>query len=246
MHVARVGERGGMPVVLLHGGGVAGWMWDPLRRHLPPALDLIIPDLPGHGRSAGESFLSQGETVGALRRYLAEEVGRPCAVAGFSFGAQLAVQLAARSAEAVSHVTVISAQTKPTRLPGLTLGMLAAAAPLARRPGFARSQAKELFIPDDLLDEYLRTSAALTTETLVGVVGENIRFTIPSGWSAFEGSALVLAGGRERGLMKESARALHHALPGSALEIVEGCGHGIPLQRPQWLAARLLDQLEVA
>lgn len=242
MHIERAGTAGAPSVVLLHGGGVAGWMWRPLRQFLPAALDLIIPDLPGHGRSARDEYVSERRTIRDLRRFLHDEIEAPFAVVGFSFGAQLAVSLAAEAPESVSHVTVISAQAKPTRLPALTTGLLAAAAPLARRPWFARAQAKELFIPDDLIDEYVRTSAALSASTLTRVVGDNIRFTAPVGWRDYPGSALLLAGADERRIVTESARELHRQLPGSALRIVDGCGHGIPLQRPEWLAQALLTQ----
>ncbi|WP_354350755.1 alpha/beta hydrolase [Pseudarthrobacter sp. PvP090] len=46
-----------------------------------------------------------------------------------------------------------------------------------------------------------------------------------------------MVGQRERRLMRDSAAAIHAALPGSDLEIVDGCGHGIPLQRPEWFNA---------
>ncbi|AOS63956.1 alpha/beta fold hydrolase [Actinoalloteichus hymeniacidonis] len=238
MHIEHV--RGtGTPVVLLHGGGVAGWMWRPLRQHLPSTLELIVPDLPGHDGSASEPFVSRDHTAAELLRYLESEVDRPFAVVGFSFGAQLAVQLAAIAPDRVSHAVVISAQAKPTRLPKLTIGLLSAAAPLAKNPKFARAQAKELFIPEELIDDYLQTSTQLTTSTLTKVVDDNIRFTIPPAWSDYPGSALVLAGQKERGVMKESAQRLQQALPAGELEIVEGCGHGIPLQRPEWLAKRI-------
>ena len=242
LHVERTGPRDGRSVVLLHGGGVAGWMWHPLRRHLPEALDLIVPDLPGHGRSRGVPFVSRAAVVEQLIRLLRHDVGRPAAVVGFSFGAQVAIELAAEAPELVSHVTVISAQAAPTPLPGLTLGLLAAAAPLARNATFARAQAKELFIPDELMDAYLDESRAFDRRTLTGVVGENIRFTIPAGWSRFPGSAAVLVGARERRMMIDSSRMLHAALPSSTLEIVDDRGHGIPLQCPALLAARLRAQ----
>lgn len=242
MHIERAGTPGGPRVVLLHGGGVAGWMWRPLRAFLPTGLDLIIPDLPGHDRSVRDGYVSQDRTLQDLRRYLNAEIDAPYAVVGFSFGAQLAVRLAAESPESISHVTVISAQAKPTRFPALTLALLAAAAPLARWPWFARAQAKELFIPDSLIDDYLRTSGALEGSTLTRMVGDNIRFTIPAAWSAYPGSALILAGADERRTVTESARTLQRKLPGSEIELVDGCGHGIPLQRPQWLASRLVAQ----
>ena len=46
--------------------------------------------------------------------------------------------------------------------------------------------------------------------------------------------------------MIRSARLLHNGLDGSALEIVPGCGHGIPLQRAEWLARRLEGWLDTA
>lgn len=39
--------------------------------------------------------------------------------------------------------------------------------------------------------------------------------------------------------MKRSAAALQEARPLSEREIVDGCGHGIPLQRSSWLARRV-------
>ncbi|WP_449281293.1 alpha/beta fold hydrolase [Leucobacter sp.] len=239
MHVSTLGDERGRPVLLLHGGGVAGWMWNPLIEHLGDELRLLVPDLPGHDRSADEGYRSHDRTASELAALLAGTGSAPAAVVGFSLGAQLAVLLAARHPELVERVAVISAQAAPTPAPRLTLALLGATAGLARRDWFARLQAKELFIPPGLLEDYLRTSAGISRSTLLAAVGENIRFTVPAGWSGFPGSALILAGSRERRLMRASAETLHRALPGSAREIVDGAGHGIPLQRPEWLAQRL-------
>ncbi|MGW0480538.1 alpha/beta fold hydrolase [Nonomuraea sp. NPDC003214] len=238
MHVETYGPAGAPPVLLLHGGGVAGWMWEPVRERLSRDHRLIVPDLPGHDRSAGEPYHSHGRTVEALIRVLGEQGGR-VRVAGFSLGAQLAVLLAAEAPELVERVMVVSAQARPSAAPGLTLGLLGATAGLAGREWFARAQAEALFVPDELLGDYVRTSAAVSKQTLLAAVGENIRFTVPPGWARFPRAALVLVGGRERRVMLASARLLHEALPGSGLEIVEGAGHGIPLQRPAWFAERV-------
>jgi len=239
MYVKTFGEEGGRPVLLLHGGGVGGWMWEPMRAHLDPGLRLIVPDLPGHDHSADEPYRSHEQALAELVALLEAETTSPIAVAGFSLGAQLAVLLASRRPDLVDRVVVISAQAVPTPAPGPTLALLGATAGLAKQRWFARLQAKELFVPDTLLEDYLRTSSAVSRSTLLAAVGENIRFTVPAGWGGFPGTALILAGSRERGVMHRSAASLHTALPGSTLEIVEGAGHGIPLQQPSWLAQRL-------
>lgn len=54
------------PVLLIHGGGVAGWMWESLRERLEPDYAVLVPDLPGHDRSADEPYVLHTDTVAAL------------------------------------------------------------------------------------------------------------------------------------------------------------------------------------
>ncbi|GGM47321.1 alpha/beta fold hydrolase [Microbacterium saperdae] len=238
MHVSTSGDARSTPLLLLHGGGVAGWMWEPTRRHLADGRRLLIPDLPGHGRSSDQDYVSHDETVAQLVTVLEREE-RPAAVAGFSLGAQLAVLLAARRPDLVDRVAVVSAQAVPLRAPGPMLALLRATAGLAKMEWFAKLQASALFVPEDLLPLYVQTSAGISRETLLHAVGDNIAFRVPDGWSGFPGPALILAGAREKPLMKKSAALLHSEVPHSILELVEGCGHGIPLQQPAWFARRI-------
>ncbi|WP_026373271.1 alpha/beta fold hydrolase [Agrococcus lahaulensis] len=240
MHVDETGPDGAPPLLLLHGGGVGGWMWRPTLGALRHPVRALVPDLPGHGRSASDPYRSHAETLAALEALLEERAPGGAVVAGFSLGAQLAVLLAARRPELVADAVVVSAQAAPLPLAGATLGLLALTAPLARMPWFARLQARELLVPHELLPEYLAGSAAITRATLVASVGENLRFSVPDGWGE-GGSALVVVGGAERRVMRDSARLLHDAHPGSELRIVPGAGHGLPLERPQRMAA-LLDK----
>ena len=68
MYVETAGTEGAQPIVLLHGGGVAGWMWHPLRDQLSRSRRLIVPDLPGHGSSSDTPYRSHAETTRALIR----------------------------------------------------------------------------------------------------------------------------------------------------------------------------------
>lgn len=244
MFLSMSGSDDASPVLLLHGGGVAGWMWDALRERLEPDHMVIVPDLPGHGRSAAEPYVSHSETIAALAQVLPTKVsGRPVTVIGFSLGAQLAIQLAAEHPDLVSQAIIVSAQAKAMPFTGTTLVALGASAPLARKPWFARLQARELFVPQHLMGDYISTSAGITKATLLAAVGANVRFELPDAWSTFRGRVLVMVGARERRLMRDSADIIHAALPSSAISVVPGCGHGIPLQRPEWFNDRVADWL---
>lgn len=240
MYVKTTGDTSGRPVLLLHGGGVGGWMWNPTVALLPQSYHMIVPDLPGHDHSNDAHYVSHEQTCRELVTVVESVANHPVIVVGFSLGAQLAVLLASQYPHLVEGIVVVSAQATPTPAPGLTLGLLSLFAPLAKQHWFARLQAKELFIPPALLDDYLRTSAHISRETLITSVRENIQFVAPPGWGSFPRPALVLVGETERGFMKDSARTLHHTLTTSELEIVPKCGHGIPLQQPEWFAERLL------
>lgn len=243
MYLSESGARDGAPVLLLHGGGVGGWMWAELQTALEADHLVLVPDLPGHGRSADETYRSHSSTVEALAAMLSRSTAAPVAVIGFSLGAQLAMRLASEHPHLVARVMIVSAQARPIAFTRSTLRLLGLAAPLSRRRWFARLQARELFIPDELMEAYIRTSARISRRTLLAAVEENVRFRIPTGWSDFTGGALVMAGRKERTVMTESAAAIHAALPGSILEIIDGCGHGIPLQRPEWFSARVAEWL---
>ncbi len=247
MFLTSSGPDTASPVLLLHGGGVAGWMWDSLRERLEPNYAVLVPDLPGHGRSATEPYVSHTTTIAAIAELLATTVpGRPATVIGFSLGAQLAIQLASEHPDLVSQAVIVSAQAKAMPFTDLTLAAIGVSASLARKRWFAKLQARELFIPPHQMENYISTSAGITKATLLAAVGGNVTFTLPNTWSTFSGRVLIMVGGRERRLMRDSADSIHAALPASELSVVDGCGHGIPLQRPDWFNDRVVDWLAAA
>lgn len=237
MHIEVNGN--GHPVLMLHGAGVSGWMWKPTRHLLAPTVETICPDLPGFGRSADQRYVSHYATIRELTDVLERHAPRGAHVIGFSLGAQLAILLASELPQLVRSAIVISAETKPAPWPGPTLALLGVAAPLSRNKWFATAQARQLGIPQDLLEEYFWDSTTATRRTLVSSVGENIRFTLPVAWSNYSGQATVLVGAQERKLMHDSAKLTSSAHIGSTLHTVEDTAHDIPMTRPDIIVSVL-------
>lgn len=103
------GRRDGDPLVLLHGFGGSGRSFDPVADRLGQAARVILPDLPGHGASAGvagsrhpravaRAVLSTLDAVGCERFHLG----------GFSMGGAVACLIALDAPERVRSLTLLA------------------------------------------------------------------------------------------------------------------------------------------
>jgi pimeloyl-ACP methyl ester carboxylesterase len=94
--VRRGGSGDGPALLLVHGLGATGEVWDGLTALLPDHWPgpWIVPDLPGHGRSAPapRARYSIGGLAAAIAAAL--EPGAPLVAAGHSLGGAVAVALA--------------------------------------------------------------------------------------------------------------------------------------------------------
>lgn len=229
LHVQYAGNPEGPTLLLLHGGGVAGWMW---RGQLDAfsGYRLVIPDLPGHGGSLGTPFTTIEDAAKRVCQLL--DGAHDTTLVGFSLGAQIAVQILAQEPGLVSRAMVVSASTEPVAYFPLLAPVLRASVPLTRLRSFARAQARASFIPDDLFEEYFETSRSLDAGSFMAMMRANQTFRIPDGWSENRVPTLVVAGEKELPSMRRSAAALAQAAPGAKLQILPGIGHGLPLQDP--------------
>ena len=111
----------GSPLVLVHGLGGAAANWSSLAPLLAGRHRVLLPDLPGHGRSAP---VLAPEGLGSLADTVIELAGEagmlPATFVGNSMGADIAIQVALRRPDVVGAVVAVSA------------GALASSRPLAR------------------------------------------------------------------------------------------------------------------
>ncbi|MBN2194125.1 MAG: alpha/beta fold hydrolase [Polyangiaceae bacterium] len=108
----RVAERGeGPSIVLLHGLFVDHTTWDGVVDGLSGEFHLVAPDLPGFGESEKPSPMRFPYGVDAFAEAIADlhaglGLGR-VAVVGHGLGGAVAITLAARHAELVSHLVLV-------------------------------------------------------------------------------------------------------------------------------------------
>ncbi|HEY5999410.1 MAG TPA: 2-succinyl-6-hydroxy-2,4-cyclohexadiene-1-carboxylate synthase [bacterium] len=104
------GPAGAPPLLLLHGFLGSRRDWDPVAAALAGSRRCIAVDLPGHGETgapADEGLWTPAGCVEALAALLKERGGG--AVAGYSLGGRLALQLAAEHPKTVTRAVIVSA-----------------------------------------------------------------------------------------------------------------------------------------
>lgn len=100
VHVEVTGS--GPALVLLHGWGMHGGIWQPVRDALAARFTLHIVDLPGHGFSRAENFGNVREVAAQVARALPQSY----ALCGWSLGGHVAMALADSGAPIHSLVLV--------------------------------------------------------------------------------------------------------------------------------------------
>ena len=102
LHIETVGQ--GADLVLLHGWGMHGGIWDGVRDALAAKYRLHIVDLPGYGASAQQDPY----TLAALAQLVARCMPELAHVCGWSLGGQVAMQLALDFPRRVNKLVLLS------------------------------------------------------------------------------------------------------------------------------------------
>jgi len=240
-HLLRGGE--GPPLVYLHGAAPAG-EWLPVHEQLARHFTVYAPDHPGFGHTARPEWLTGFDDLvlhyDELFRRLS--LSRP-ALAGFSLGGWIAAEFAVVYPDRVSALVLLNSgglhvdgHTMPD-LFGLDAETLARTVfhdPAAAEAYFARGADPEARV------RHLR---AMTT---LALLAWNPWFDpkLPRRLRRITAPALLLWAEEDRLFPPVYGESFRDAIPGAALEVLPGCGHMAPLERPDAVAEAIRRFLE--
>lgn len=233
MFVKEEGSRDSPMLVLIHGGGVSGWMWGRQVDYFQNCYR-VVPDLPGHGKSRDIPFQSINDTARQIIEIIQNKRnGREVTLAGFSLGAQIAVEVLSLQPEIADYAVINSALVIPMKsIRPFLRPMTKLSMPLAKNRRFAKLQAKALYVGEEQFEAYYKVSSSMSTDTLLRILEENMSYRIPPGFGQSHAKILILAGGREKKAILQSAAALAESNDYCAAYTVPGIGHGISLAAP--------------
>jgi pimeloyl-ACP methyl ester carboxylesterase len=237
------GKQNQDTVLLLHGGGLSWWNYRQAAMLLEKDFHVVLPVLDGHADSDAP-FTTIGDNAARLISYIDTHFGgQVMAIGGLSLGGQIAVEMLSRRSDICRYALIESALVRPMKLAhaliGPTFGMSYG---LISQKWFARLQADYLGIPKELFDDYFRDTCKISKADMIAFLKANSSYTIQPGLSETKAKVKILAGGKEQKNIRDSAKMLHEAIPGSSMELLPGLRHGdLSLNNPEQYAKILTD-----
>ncbi len=228
-----VDQGEGRVLVFLHGAGVDTAMWAPQAAAFSSRYRVIVPLLPGHGNSpAVDSVEEMAKHVRALLK--ARGVSR-YAVIGLSLGGMVALEMAARWPEEVTHLAMIEAVPNVTdnrlalAVTHTMLGLLRVVPPklLAKLP------ARHLGAESPAAAQYLRQALpCMTARNNCRVLRIALAYDGRPHLPMISMPTLVMVGEKNKATHAR-ARAMAQQIEHSRFIIVPGAGHIANLDKPQ-------------
>jgi pimeloyl-ACP methyl ester carboxylesterase/quercetin dioxygenase-like cupin family protein len=252
IHVEVVGE--GRPIVLIHGLGLSGALWNRMRDNFGPGYQLVVFDLRGAGatRELRREELSLGrwaDDLGALLGALG--ISRPVLL-GHSLGASVALKYALERPDDVRALVLIGADPNLSNLAPRVLAAVKriedngieawveeywsqnppfSAASLARDPSMLEEY-RTLVLENDAADYVRQCRAIASAENLADRLAQVSQ------------PALVLVGGSDDRTLPEHGRRLASELDDARVIELPDVGHTLPLEAPEELATAVRTFLE--
>ncbi len=223
LHYRSAGQ--GTPLVLVHGYGVSGYLWQRVLPYLAQHYHVFLVDLPGHGHSTYNGQWQLREMAPLLATWLRAMQFPPIVLMGQSMGGAIAIHLAASAPELVQRLILVSAAGIPLEA---TLPLL------VRRSFHSFFQLGNGNYPLELVRDVLRPRPRLFWQAAQEMVRSDFRAELAS----ITQPTLIIWGERDVLLPLSLGYALQAALPHAQFATFPNCGH-----RPMLAAPKAFSEL---
>ncbi len=221
-------NREGTPLLFCHGSGGGHHHWLYQFKAMPPAVNPLAVDLPGHGRSEGKALDDIDAYRDFIRRFFNALGLGSFVLAGHSMGGAIALSYALKYPEDLRGLILLGT--------GARLRVLPAFLEELRQGRVPEAMAGYLYAPDapeeliDLGRKEIENSepsiylADLTACDNFNLIDKISRITVP---------ALIICGSEDSMTPVKYSRYLDEHIPQSRLEIIEGAGHMAMLEQAE-------------
>jgi pimeloyl-ACP methyl ester carboxylesterase len=228
------GSSSGPTIVLLHGVGGNGAMWDDLAAGLSD-YRCLAPDLPGHGASRGLPWRSREESAGLVAELIeAEATGGRAHVVGLSLGGSVALELLGSRPETLDHVVVDGCGVLPSWIVGPMKIGVSAISPFLRLALVARLIGRAFGVDAGApLDAFVAQMQAADPRSFRRAFADANETRMTPALLAATCPTLLVAGELELEHVRASNRLLADTMPNAQARMMPDSKHGWgPAQHP--------------
>lgn len=237
LYTKETGKNNDETIIFIHGEGTAGWIWD---KQVEAFKDYhcIVPDLPGHGKSAGVKPFTIPSAADMIIDIIKNKAKNGKAhFVGISLGAQIVVQILKTAPQVVSHALIsgtLVRNLEPTEsFLKLLNYLIKVYLPDKNKTIRIMSYVRSYNMPKDLRGKFKESTYVIGPDSLEEIIKENMLFRMPDGLEKVNTMVLVMTGEKDYRIIKESARDLLNVLPNSRGAMAIKVGHLWNIENPE-------------
>ena len=226
----------GTPLLVIHGElGVPGWLES--FAHLAEHYDVIVPSLPGYGRSTRPDWVMGVHDLAAWVTWFARDVDlrTPVNVIGCSLGGWVAAEIATVAPQFFNKMVLVGAMgIKPEQ--GEIFDYFLESGLTGLRRAFHRPEQSSAFMrywgnewtPEetDLVEQHREMTCRIAWKPYMHSL--TLRHLLPG----VSTPTLLLWGGEDAITPINSGEIYQRAIPRSRLVVIENCGHMPEMEKP--------------
>jgi pimeloyl-ACP methyl ester carboxylesterase len=233
----------GKPLLIVHGWGASSMSWMGIIEEMAgKGLKLIIPDLPGFGKSPSPDGEWGTENYADIVLKLIKELDlKDFCLLGHSFGGGISLRIATENKDVKKLILCDAAIVREERL-DLRQKISKALANIGSRLVSKDFPAYRFF--EKLVyklagaNDYYKASPVMK-EVFKKVVSEDLRFLLPKA----EQPCLIIWGSEDKATILEDAYFLNKEIKGSELKIIKGGRHNPYKTHPKEVAEAIINFL---
>ncbi len=220
-------HKPGIPVVFLHGSGGNHHHWIYQLKNLPPQINPLVPDLPGHGRSAGKPAGSITVYRKWLRLFIKALKLENLLLAGHSMGGAIVLEYALHHPEKLQGIILIGTGARLKVLPAFLESLQEGRVP-AGLVDFLYGPGA----PQNLLKEARREVGSTPAPLYYSDLSACNSFDISSELPDIKAPAQMICGSEDRLTPLKYSNFLQEKLNQGSVAVIPQAGHMVMLEQP--------------
>jgi len=238
----RVGIQEGLrTLIFVHGSGGSHLLWNHQRRFFEKSYNVVAVDLPGHGEAGSEGEESIEAYAEHLFHLLRVLPGSAFCLFGHSLGGAIVQQFTLIYPQYVEALVLVGTGARLRVLSKILEGIqerFEETVKMVCNYAFSKETSR------DMLAKGVETMLKARPAVLYGDFAACDRFDIMGLVGTIRVPTLVICGGDDMMTPPKYARFLAEKMKGARLEIIDGAGHMVMIEKPDEFNIRVMEFLE--